>query len=142
MAGCVVRASLSQSLLKNCLRNNSGGLYATLGRHGSRLESLIAFSTVPAAKERQIPAERFILDPHTINPNLKRVQYAVRGPVLDRAMQIERELAEVRGKACENSSVWSIAPVQDTGPFIISRNGRHSIEIRDCIYNSLQYNTL
>ena len=40
--------------------------------------------------------KRFFLDLETINPNLKKVQYAVRGPVLDRAMEIDRDLAQVR----------------------------------------------
>lgn len=38
---------------------------------------------------------RFSLGVETISPNLRKVQYAVRGPVLDRAMQIERDLEEV-----------------------------------------------
>jgi hypothetical protein len=41
--------------------------------------------------------QKFHLDLDTINPNLRKVQYAVRGPVLDRAMEIERDLMQVRG---------------------------------------------
>ena len=39
---------------------------------------------------------RFVLNLETINPNLKGVQYAVRGQVLDRAMEIDKDLARVR----------------------------------------------
>ena len=39
--------------------------------------------------------DRFVLNQETINPNLKEVQYAVRGPVLDRAMEIDRDLQQV-----------------------------------------------
>jgi alanine transaminase len=46
---------------------------------------------------RQDDGERFSLNLSTINPNLKEVQYAVRGPVLDRAMAIDRDLARGTG---------------------------------------------
>lgn len=33
-----------------------------------------------------------VLTMDTMNPNVKRVEYAVRGPIVQRAVQIEREL--------------------------------------------------
>lgn len=48
--------------------------------------------TTPAGMAK---SDRFVLNQETINPNLKEVQYAVRGPVLDRAMEIDRDLQQV-----------------------------------------------
>lgn len=36
-----------------------------------------------------------VLTMDTMNPNVKRVEYAVRGPIVQRAVQIERELKMV-----------------------------------------------
>lgn len=36
-----------------------------------------------------------VLTLDTINPNVKRVEYAVRGPIVQRAVQLEKELREV-----------------------------------------------
>lgn len=36
-----------------------------------------------------------VLTMDTMNPNIKRVEYAVRGPIVQRAVQIERELKMV-----------------------------------------------
>lgn len=36
-----------------------------------------------------------VLTLDTMNPNVKRVEYAVRGPIVQRAVQIEKELKEV-----------------------------------------------
>ena len=38
-----------------------------------------------------------VLTLDTMNPNVKRVEYAVRGPLVQRAVQIEKELKEVNG---------------------------------------------
>lgn len=37
-----------------------------------------------------------VLNMDTMNPNVKRVEYAVRGPIVQRALQIEKELKEVQ----------------------------------------------
>lgn len=37
-----------------------------------------------------------VLNMDTMNPNVKRVEYAVRGPIVQRAVQIEKELKEVQ----------------------------------------------
>lgn len=36
-----------------------------------------------------------VLTLDTMNPNVRRVEYAVRGPIVQRAVQIEKELREV-----------------------------------------------
>lgn len=36
-----------------------------------------------------------VLTLDNMNPNVKRVEYAVRGPIVLRAMQLEKELKEV-----------------------------------------------
>ena len=46
---------------------------------------------LPAREERR----RFTIDLESVNPNLKQMEYAVRGPVLDRAMEIEKEILQV-----------------------------------------------
>lgn len=37
-----------------------------------------------------------VLTLDNMNPNVKRVEYAVRGPIVQRAVQLEKELREVR----------------------------------------------
>lgn len=37
-----------------------------------------------------------VLTLDTMNPNIRKVEYAVRGPIVQRAAQIEKELAQVR----------------------------------------------
>lgn len=37
-----------------------------------------------------------VLTLDSMNPNVKRVEYAVRGPIVQRAVQIEKELKEVK----------------------------------------------
>lgn len=36
-----------------------------------------------------------VLTLDTMNPNVKKVEYAVRGPIVQRAVQLEKELKEV-----------------------------------------------
>lgn len=40
-----------------------------------------------------------VLTLDNMNPNVKRVEYAVRGPIVLRAMQLETELKEVKRRA-------------------------------------------
>jgi hypothetical protein len=53
-----------------------------------------------------------VLNVDTMNPNVKRIEYAVRGPILQRAVQIEKELKEVHFhvyywiEVCNNRSCW------------------------------------
>ncbi|MEQ2179021.1 hypothetical protein GOODEAATRI_020290, partial [Goodea atripinnis] len=42
-----------------------------------------------------VPCRRKVLTVENMNPNVKRVEYAVRGPIVQRAVQIEKELREV-----------------------------------------------
>ena len=94
--------------LYNLPARDSGGMARLLLRAGARAPRAlprlreprassgtrrrwVATTAVMATQDR----ERFVLDLGSINPNLKEVQYAVRGPVLDRAMAIDRDLAKV-----------------------------------------------
>ena len=46
-----------------------------------------------------LPHRGKVLTVDNMNPNVRRVEYAVRGPIVQRAMQIEKELKEVRTSA-------------------------------------------
>lgn len=50
-----------------------------------------------------------VLTLDSMNPNVKRVEYAVRGPIVMRAMQLEKELKEVIATrtSCDVSTVTS-----------------------------------
>lgn len=48
----------------------------------------------PAVNGDSCPGKVLTLD--TMNPNVKRVEYAVRGPIVTRAVQLEKELKEVK----------------------------------------------
>lgn len=43
-----------------------------------------------------VPCRGKVLTLDSMNPNVKRVEYAVRGPIVQRAVQIEKELKEVK----------------------------------------------
>lgn len=43
-----------------------------------------------------VPRRGKVLTLDNMNPNVKRVEYAVRGPIVQRAVQIEKELREVK----------------------------------------------
>ncbi len=43
-----------------------------------------------------LPLRGKVLTVDTMNANVKKVEYAVRGPIVQRALQIEKELKEVR----------------------------------------------
>lgn len=42
------------------------------------------------------PHRERVLTVDNMNPNVKRVEYAVRGAIVQRALQIEKELKEVK----------------------------------------------
>lgn len=42
-----------------------------------------------------VPCRGKVLTLDNMNPNVRRVEYAVRGPIVQRAMQLEKELKEV-----------------------------------------------
>nr|AIT69923.1 alanine transaminase [Dictyopteris undulata] len=50
------------------------------------------FRSLPRAASRISPARGLRLDGATINPNVKAAQYAVRGNVLERSMELERRM--------------------------------------------------
>ncbi|KAG5268179.1 hypothetical protein AALO_G00209140 [Alosa alosa] len=67
----------------------------------SRLWSIAATLFKPQDIVTRKMTENGILHPDrvltldTMNPNVKRVEYAVRGPIVQRAVKIEKELKEV-----------------------------------------------
>ena len=44
------------------------------------------------------PRRSKVLTMETLNPNIKSMEYAVRGPIVIRAAEIEKELEQVRWK--------------------------------------------
>uniref|UniRef100_A0AAY4E900 alanine transaminase n=1 Tax=Denticeps clupeoides TaxID=299321 RepID=A0AAY4E900_9TELE len=60
----------------------------------------LSLGDCPSDKSRTNMTENGLLHPErvltldTMNPNIKRVEYAVRGPIVQRAMQLEKELQE------------------------------------------------
>uniref|UniRef100_A0A6Q2YZL2 alanine transaminase n=1 Tax=Esox lucius TaxID=8010 RepID=A0A6Q2YZL2_ESOLU len=48
----------------------------------------------PKMTENGLGHREKVLNMNTMNPNVKRVEYAVRGPIVQRAVQIEKELKE------------------------------------------------
>uniref|UniRef100_A0A6Q2WZV9 alanine transaminase n=1 Tax=Esox lucius TaxID=8010 RepID=A0A6Q2WZV9_ESOLU len=56
----------------------------------------VALCALPTPKmtENGLGHREKVLNMNTMNPNVKRVEYAVRGPIVQRAVQIEKELKE------------------------------------------------
>ena len=79
----LLRARAPRVLLKSWSRNSTAGWRSASRRLNTSLRSV------------STDYGRFSLGLDTINPNLREVRYAVRGPVLDRAREIERDLEEV-----------------------------------------------
>ena len=52
------------------------------------------------------PSQGRTLTLGNMNPNIKRMEYAVRGPLVIRAVEIEKELAKVRREIRKESSGW------------------------------------
>lgn len=48
------------------------------------------------AENEALSQRRKVLTIDTMNANVKKVEYAVRGPIVQRALQLEKELREVR----------------------------------------------
>lgn len=48
------------------------------------------------AETEELSRPRKVLTIDTMNANVKKVEYAVRGPIVQRAVQLEKELREVR----------------------------------------------
>lgn len=45
--------------------------------------------------ENGVSSKAKVLTIHTMNPAVKKVEYAVRGPIVQRAVELERELSQV-----------------------------------------------
>lgn len=60
-----------------------------------------------------------VLTLDTMNPNVKRVEYAVRGPIVQRAVQLEKELREVgRSESVGGKGERINAPRVPCDPFL------------------------
>lgn len=56
----------------------------------------------PVVNGGRCPGKVVTLD--TMNPNVRRVEYAVRGPIVTRATQLEKELKEVKDHSKRSQS--------------------------------------
>ncbi|KAI1888864.1 hypothetical protein AGOR_G00173160 [Albula goreensis] len=86
--------TFAQLVAASCVRPGK----KTFNRH-SLLGSLSGFSAIrcgslqPNMTENGVNSHRErVLTTDTMNPNVKKVEYAVRGPIVQRAVQIEKEL--------------------------------------------------
>uniref|UniRef100_A0A3P8YHL3 alanine transaminase n=1 Tax=Esox lucius TaxID=8010 RepID=A0A3P8YHL3_ESOLU len=67
-------------------------LFSTMFRF--RVGSKQCALPTPKMTENGLGHREKVLNMNTMNPNVKRVEYAVRGPIVQRAVQIEKELKE------------------------------------------------
>lgn len=116
--GCTMAASRMQLLSARNISLLSRGrpdLYpgsggprrAGVGPRGRSLNSPLSSRTLSSVSEtrRGLPRERMtengvssrvkVLTIDTMNPTVKKVEYAVRGPIVQRAVELERELSQV-----------------------------------------------
>jgi len=63
--------------------------------NGAPAAARTAASTVPPVTAAAAPASR-VLTMDTLNPHVRAMEYAVRGPIVVRAAEIEKELQKVR----------------------------------------------
>jgi len=63
--------------------------------NGAPAAARTAASTVPPVTAAATPASR-VLTMDTLNPHVRAMEYAVRGPIVVRAAEIEKELQKVR----------------------------------------------
>ena len=105
---------------------------------GRRLLQLVLKQTrhVTMASLKTVPPSKTgpkILTMESLNPNIRVMEYAVRGPIVARAAEIEKELQQV---CTLLDSSWSIAVLfSDAGLFLYSLNiGSFSLEY--ILYNA------
>ncbi|XP_064805558.1 alanine aminotransferase 2-like isoform X1 [Oncorhynchus masou masou] len=89
---------------KSCLRNSQPveDLELTKRRFGRAFWVVMNISCAISGTECELQKPNMtenglgnrVLNMDTMNPNVKRVEYAVRGPIVQRALQIEKELKE------------------------------------------------
>ena len=68
-----------------------------------------AASTVPPVTAAAAPASR-VLTMDTLNPHVRAMEYAVRGPIVVRAAEIEKELQKVRHTHTRGDA-WAVSRV-------------------------------
>lgn len=61
-----------------------------------------------------------VLTMDTMNPNIKRVEYAVRGPIVQRAVQIERELKMVSVRSSIHKIIEILLAVHKQSVLLLS----------------------
>lgn len=88
-------------LRKKMIANKMCGIHlagAARGGHGyNACEARCGGAVLDEARSAtDIMRQEQVLTVHNMNQRLRRVRYAVRGPVLERALQIEHELEKVR----------------------------------------------
>lgn len=67
-----------------------------IARSLSVFSAICCGSVEPTMTENGVHSHRErVLTADTMNPNVKKVEYAVRGPIVQRALQIEKELKAV-----------------------------------------------
>lgn len=74
--------------------------------------------------ENGVSCQGKVLSLDTMNPNVKRVEYAVRGPIVQRAVQLEKELREV-GRS-ERVNECTPTPVSFLGPHHLLARARYA----------------
>ena len=109
----LLRVRVPQAFLKTCSRHStatcakrwSTSKCITARSLDTRSRSVTTAAFVSQESDERIVGRkvtdhggRFFAGLDSVNPNLREVQYAVRGPVLDRAMEIQLDLVEVSSK--------------------------------------------
>ena len=64
-------------------------------RAGSKAVNTV-LSAVTGGQQKQQSACSHVLTMENLNPNIEKMEYAVRGPIVARASQIEEELKQVQ----------------------------------------------
>lgn len=82
---------------------------SSLGRALSSLSSTRRGLPKEKMSENGMMSRPKVLTIDTINPTVKKVEYAVRGPIVQRAVELERELSEVR--AADGETSWELHAV-------------------------------
>lgn len=63
--------------------------------------------------ENGVASKTKVLTIDTMNPTVKKVEYAVRGPIVQRAVELEKELSEVCTGGCLITTCMpSVSPVR------------------------------
>lgn len=96
---------------------------ATVCKNLSPSPSMTGVLQRPVAATSVVPSRSKVLTVDNMNPHVKNMEYAVRGPIVIRAGEIEQEIKSVRNQHNllfgVSSYVWSIPSVMDKIYFIM-----------------------